>query len=1071
MRSKTSVCSNRGSSFSINRKISHGDSSKYLTAQHDFLSDPLYGIQNVYIGNQLEGPIGNVRQVFENSKITPPSLLCELLEFTEFLYDEEQVEILWHETSRHIKYCQVVEGEGTRLSKPFVTLMNIQSLFQIRNCFKRGLTLLDKEITCFNEFVDEIILSWVQKGLLTDDNELMIREVLLAPKFHLINGKMRIPDEKGPKRKKEINFVDEDDDNESLKSFESVNKLEDKDDRFFSKLKLDTEAAIIMCGVVSRLEKPLCCFVRLKNKTMFYPNAPAHPVPTRFIFILLTPRESYKHELRTIGRTLCSMLTDEVFNQIAYKTTNPSILGDAVDEFMSQVIIIPPKKLNEANTRLDPQDDTQLEPRKIGMQCQYDDDPFDNNDATDRMSIYSENFVKISRTGRLFGGLIEDIKRKAPFYKSDFSDFFTNKFGQSLASTIFIFFVSLTSAITFGAILENLVNHEIAAIENILAGAISGILFSLFSGQPLTIISAAMPSILFESIMYAYCKSNQWDFLPFRFWVGIFIAIYLTIFVAFDVSALVSLITRYTEECFTMLISAVFISQAFEDLNLIGRTFPIARNIQKIFDSPCSCNLTDTIPTTMRLQKKVKNFDPTGCWSLGGVPSGLMCSYKPDIFLFSILLTLGTFFIAFLLYSLRNSSVFSTKVRHSLADFNVVIAIIIMTICSHSVGLDVPILEIPNVFKPTLNRPWLVNPLQIKSYELIGYAATMALIYTILMGMDQQITTSIVSRPDNLLKKSHGFHLDLLVVALLVVVCSFFGLPFYVGNTVLSLMHVEALKVYSTCQAPGENLQLLGIKEQRLTGAIAHLLMGLSIFLTDIIKLIPLPVLIGVFLYLGICSLSQTQFSQRCRLFLTPLKFIPDYYPWLRLVRMKRVHFFTITQIICITALFAVKYNEATSILFPLMLLGIVIIRLTVLPVLFNQNELLSLDEYVPQVVHLLKPEEPQPLFSLESRMSTRVRKSTTGSRLSTSGIGHTRPSYLPTGRKFNSVSGTRVNSSSSEAIPMLASKDRTDSINDIKLPRRSNTLNAAVSSFATTLSTRPLPKKMAEESLNGEEV
>lgn len=41
------------------------------------------------------------------------------------------------------------------------------------------------------------------------------------------------------------------------------------------------------------------------------------------------------------------------------------------------------------------------------------------------------------------------------------------------------------------------------------------------------------------------------------------------------------------------------------------------------------------------------------------------------------------------------------------------------------------------------------------------------------------------------LQKGGGYHLDLLVISLLVLICSFFGLPFYVAATVLSVMHVE----------------------------------------------------------------------------------------------------------------------------------------------------------------------------------------------------------------------------------------------------------------------------------------
>ena len=56
----------------------------------------------------------------------------------------------------------------------------------------------------------------------------------------------------------------------------------------------------------------------------------------------------------------------------------------------------------------------------------------------------------LTRTGRLFGGLINDIKRKKPFYISDFKDALSL---QCIASYFFIYFACLTPIITFGGLL------------------------------------------------------------------------------------------------------------------------------------------------------------------------------------------------------------------------------------------------------------------------------------------------------------------------------------------------------------------------------------------------------------------------------------------------------------------------------------------------------------------------------------------------------------------------------------------------------------------------------------------
>lgn len=101
-----------------------------------------------------------------------------------------------------------------------------------------------------------------------------------------------------------------------------------------------------------------------------------------------------------------------------------------------------------------------------------------------------EHSSEISISGRLFGGLQEDIKRKLPFFVSDFTDFFKGRVSQSISSVVYMFFANLTNILAFGALMHKMFDGQISAIENILCAALNGIVFGLFSGQPLNILSA-----------------------------------------------------------------------------------------------------------------------------------------------------------------------------------------------------------------------------------------------------------------------------------------------------------------------------------------------------------------------------------------------------------------------------------------------------------------------------------------------------------------------------------------------------------------------------------------------------
>jgi HCO3- transporter family len=63
--------------------------------------------------------------------------------------------------------------------------------------------------------------------------------------------------------------------------------------------------------------------------------------------------------------------------------------------------------------------------------------------------------------------------------------------------------------------------------------------------------------------------------------------------------------------------------------------------------------------------------------------------------------------------------------------------------------------------------------------------------------------------------------------------------------------------------APGESPHIIGVKEQRVSGFFVSLLIGLSIFAAPLLKKIPISVLFGVFLYMGVCSMNGVQLFER----------------------------------------------------------------------------------------------------------------------------------------------------------------------------------------------------------------
>lgn len=201
-----------------------------------------------------------------------------------------------------------------------------------------------------------------------------------------------------------------------------------------------------------------------------------------------------------------------------------------------------------------------------------------------------------------------------------------------------------------------------------------------------------------------------------------------------------------------------------------------------------------------------------------------------------------------------------------------------MSAIDYFLGVETPKLEVPTEFKPTLpDRGWLIYPFNGNPEWSAIVALIPALLGTILIFMDQQITAVIINRKEFKLNKGCGYHLDLLILAILIQICSIMGLPWFVAATVLSINHVNSLKVESECSAPGEKPQFLGVREQRVTHILIFVLIGLSVLMTSVLCHIPMPVLYGVFLYMGADSLKGLQFFDRILLVFMPNKYQPDY--------------------------------------------------------------------------------------------------------------------------------------------------------------------------------------------------
>ncbi|KAI8427539.1 hypothetical protein MSG28_002055 [Choristoneura fumiferana] len=834
-------------------------------------------------------------------------------EMEELVKDGDELE--WKETARWIKFEEDVEEGGNRWSKPHVATLSLHSLFELRSLILNGPVILDIEANCLEQVADTVLDHMVADGCLGYDSREKVKDALLRRHRHQHerrnhNNMSRLPlirslADIGRNHSSCKNFQDGGSRRSSsscrasspntallqatdtrgsylavpgatneegiVKSPSSLSMLRNHSSgdlpmngdinhkcntHFMRKIPPGAEASNILVGEVDFLEKTLSAFVRLKSATIMG-DLTEVPVPTRFMFVLLGPPNS-NSSFHEIGRAMATLMSDEIFHEVAYRAKKRDHLLAGIDEFLDAVTVLPPGEWDPTIRIEPPAAIPSQDPRKR---------PNENNPKEEMDEEEEEQKQReesgLSRSGRLFGGLLNDLKRKIPWYWSDFKDALAI---QCIASWIFLYFACLSPIITFGGLLGEATGKNMAAMESLVSGFICGMGYGFFSGQPLTILGSTGPVLVFETIVYEFCKQLEWDYMSFRFCIGTWTAIILITLVAIDASALVCYITRFTEENFATLIAFIFIY----------------------------------------------------------------------------------------------------KIRQVISDFSVIIAILSMSFLDYKVGVKTPKLEVPSEFKPTLpTRNWVITPFNGNPVWSALVAILPAILGTILIFMDQQITAVIVNRKENKLKKGCGYHLDLFVLAILIQICSIMGLPWFVAATVLSINHVNSLKVESECAAPGEKPQFLGVREQRATHILIFLTIGLSVVLTPVLRHIPMPVLFGVFLYMGVASLKGLQFFDRILIMFMPQKYQPDHM-FLRQVPIRRVHLFTAIQLTCLVCLWVIKSFSSTSILFPLMLVVMIGIRKS-LDLLFTRRELKILDDVMPEMTkrnqdelrELGNPEDP----------------------------------------------------------------------------------------------------------------
>ena len=432
----------------------------------------------------------------------------------------------------------------------------------------------------------------------------------------------------------------------------------------------------------------------------------------------------------------------------------------------------------------------------------------------------------------------------------------------------------------------------------IFSTALTGIMFSVFGGQPLCIVGVTGPVTIFTISVYKIADALKLEFMPFYACIQLWAALMHMLLAAFNACELIKLVTRYSCETFGMLIAVIYLYTGIGDLIY----YFIAKSM--------------------------------------------------DVALLSLLLGLGTATTALALTGFASSSLFTRRVRSLIADYGATIAVVFFCFVPYmgrihyltpdaagkQTNMTINTLQVPDEFGTTSGREWFVNPFDCPAWGVF-VAIIPAAVLTVLFFFDHNVSSLLCQQPEFGLLKGTAYHWDFFVVGVQILVTGLLGVPPVNGLIPQAPLHTESLceKRYVMVNCGKEckqEVRIVKCHEQRVSNFGQAILIGLTLAAIKVVGYMPIATLDGLFIYMGIASFGGNTFYNRLVLFITDKSQVSarGLDKALEKVPLNEVHRYTLLQLVILVVIFAVTRAPFIDGLFPLFIALLVPMRLYLLP-------------------------------------------------------------------------------------------------------------------------------------------
>ncbi|XP_068799903.1 solute carrier family 4 member 11 isoform X1 [Struthio camelus] len=662
----------------------------------------------------------------------------------------------------------------------------------------------------------------------------------------------------------------------------------------------------IICTIKS-LQRRHVCISRLERPQNWGENS----CEVRFVILVLAPPKMKSTKTATeVGRTFATMFSDITFRQ--------KLLETKTEEEFKEALVHQRHLLTVVNQR--------------------------PSAMSDGHKSHSPKPLKLHEFLNVGKGISDDIARRFPVYALDFTDgvIGNNKaIGKYITTMIFLYFACLLPSIAFGSLNDENTRGAIDVQKTIVGQCIGGLLYALFSGQPLVVLLTTAPLALYINVIRGICDDYNLDFSAFYAWIGLWNSFFLVMYSLFNFSLLMKLFKRSIEEVIALFISITFVLDAIKGIIKVFKKYYYHG---RTGDSYLEKARIDAIPSFGINTTFLMNSSVSRSMSLENQTGTHDVHYGRETAVLSLMLMLGTLWLGHTLYQFKKSPYLHARVREILSDCALPISVLTFSIVGSYIFKEIEMSKFN--YNPSESL-FVLAPVQSLSIGSVMSAMGLGFLLSMLFFIEQNIVASLTNAPENRLVKGTAYHWDLLLVALINTGLSIFGLPWIHAAFPHSPMHVRALAYVEERVENGHIYEtIVSVKETRLTSLVANFLVGLSFLLLPFpLQWIPKPVLYGLFLYIALTSIDGNQLFERVALLLKEQTAYPPTH-YIRRVPQRKIHYFTGLQVLQLLILcgFGMSPLPYMKMIFPLIMIGMIPIRYNLLPRIIEAKYLDAMD-------------------------------------------------------------------------------------------------------------------------------